>query len=153
VQHFYFNNDPANPRVSFMLYERNLSFSLREFCRAIRITYEGDLSKPRLHNSPFEGFYHSLCVGEDKDLMRDKLISIQFPSIHYFVIFISHCLLTKGNPTNNCAPDKYILCSALTGDRSYNLGAIIARRTHENRQSSEIWCGIYATLLLEYMHK
>lgn len=136
--------------MSFRLYERHINIPLEEFCAAIRVPYTGSLDRSRSHNSSFEEFYHSLCVGEVRDLQRGKLTSIQYPSVHYFAIFISRCLLPKGNPTNTCAPDMCVLHSALTGDRSFNLGAIIARRIHENRQSGAFYYGIYTTLLAEH---
>lgn len=71
--------------------------------------------------------------------------------MHYFALFISCCLLPKSNPTNTSAPDMYVLHSALTNNRSFNLGAIIARRINANRTSSNIYCGFYATLVAEHL--
>ena len=44
-------------------------------------------------------------------------------------------------------PDLSLICTALTGDKSYNLGAIVARRLQHNAGSGYFYGGIYATCL------
>ena len=48
-----------------------------------------------------------------------------------------------------CVPDLSILRSAVLGDKSYNLGAIVARRLHHNRFNGDFFGGIYASRLAE----
>ena len=50
-----------------------------------------------------------------------------------------------------CVPDLSILRSAVLGDKSYNLGAIAARRLHQNRHSGDFFGGIYATCLADFL--
>ena len=50
-----------------------------------------------------------------------------------------------------CVPDLGILRSAVLGDKSYNLGAIVARRLHHNRFNGDFFGGIYATHLANFL--
>ena len=50
-----------------------------------------------------------------------------------------------------CVPDLSILRSAVLGDQSYNLGAIIARRLHLNRFNGDFFGGIYATRIANFL--
>lgn len=101
----------GSPSGCSLLYEDHFSTTLEEFYATINIPYYGRLDSPGFRD--YEAFYHSLCVGEDRDLSWAKLTSIQFPSVHYFALFISRCLLAKTDCTNTCAPDLYVLCFAL----------------------------------------
>ena len=46
-----------------------------------------------------------------------------------------------------CARDLSLIRAALTGERSYNLGAIVARRLQHNANSGYFYGGIYAMRL------
>ena len=50
-----------------------------------------------------------------------------------------------------CVPDLTILRSAVLGDKSYNLGAIVARRWHHNRFNGDFLSGIYATRIANFL--
>ena len=50
-----------------------------------------------------------------------------------------------------CVPDLSILRSAVLGDKSYNLGAIVACRLHHNRFNGDFFGGIYATRLADFL--
>ena len=50
-----------------------------------------------------------------------------------------------------CVPDLSILRSAVLGDQTYNLGAIVARRLHNNSISEDLFGGIYATRVANYL--
>ena len=50
-----------------------------------------------------------------------------------------------------CVPDLSILRSVVLGDKSYNLGAIVARRLHLNRFNGDFFGGIYATRLADFL--
>lgn len=100
TQHFIYRADPVAPCVSFKLHYHQCSLSLEEFHEAIHVPYEEDFGEPSTVVLPLVSFYHSLCIGENGDLQRGKLTSIQNPTVHYFAIFIGHCLLPKSNATN-----------------------------------------------------
>ena len=50
-----------------------------------------------------------------------------------------------------CVPDLSVLKSAVLGDKQYNLGAIVARRLHHNSISGDLFGGIYATRLANFL--
>ena len=50
-----------------------------------------------------------------------------------------------------CVPDLSVLKSAVLGDKQYNLGAIVARRLHHNSISGDLFGGIYATSVANYL--
>ena len=50
-----------------------------------------------------------------------------------------------------CVPDLCVLKSVVLGDKQYNLGAIIARRLHHNGLDGDLFGGIYATRMANYL--
>ena len=50
-----------------------------------------------------------------------------------------------------CVLDLTVLKSAVLGDRQYNLGAIAARRLHNNSVDGDFFGGIYATRLAYFL--
>ena len=50
-----------------------------------------------------------------------------------------------------CVPDLSVLRSPVLGDKHYNLGAIVARRLHNNRFNGDFFGGIYATRLANFL--
>jgi hypothetical protein len=77
--------------------------------------------------------------------------SIHFPAIHYFALFIGRCINGKHDHSHLCAPDLSILKSAVLRDRQFNMGAIVARRLHNNALVGDFFGGIYATRLAAHL--
>ena len=50
-----------------------------------------------------------------------------------------------------CVPDLSVLKSAVLGHKQYNLGAIVARWLHINGTSGDLFGGIYATRIANYL--
>ena len=50
-----------------------------------------------------------------------------------------------------CVPDLRVLKSAVLGNKDYNLGAIVACRLHNNGMSRDLFGGIYATRVANYL--
>ena len=50
-----------------------------------------------------------------------------------------------------CVPDLSVLKSAVLSDKQYNLGAIVARRLHLNGTCGDLFGGIYATRVANYL--
>ena len=50
-----------------------------------------------------------------------------------------------------CVPDLSILRSDVLEDKSYNLGAIVARRLHLNRFNGDFFGGIYGTHIANFL--
>ena len=109
----------------------------------------GSASEPR--KSEFSNFLASITVGESRDIAQATIGSIHFPAIHYFALFIGRCINGKDEACHMCVPDLSILRSAVLGDQTYNLGAIVAHRLHHNRFNGDFFGGIYATRLADFL--
>ena len=90
-------------------------------------------------------------MGESRDITLATIGSIHFPAIHYFALFIGRCINAKDEACHMCVPDLRILRSAVLGDQSYHMGAIVARRLHHNRYNGDFFGGIYATRLAKFL--
>ena len=101
--------------------------------------------------SEFRNFLASITVGESRDITQATIGSIHFPAIHYFALFIGRCINAKDEACHMCVPDLSILRSAVSGDQSYHMGAIVARRLHHNRHNGDFFGGIYATRLAHFL--
>jgi hypothetical protein len=77
-----------------------------------------------------------------------KIWNIHFPSIQYFAYFITKCVLARkvANKLSSC--DLAFIADALRGDRTYNLGALIAFFLDANREKGGICGGLVASHLL-----
>ena len=71
--------------------------------------------------------------------------------IHYFALFIGRCINGKDEACHMFVLDLSILRSAVLGDKSYNLEAIVARRLHHNRFNGDFFGGIYATCIANFL--
>ena len=101
--------------------------------------------------SEFTNFLASITVGESRDIAQATIGNIHFPAIHYFALFIGRCINAKDEACHMCASDLSILRSAVLGDQSYHMGAIVARRLHQNRHNGDFFGGIYATRLANFL--
>ena len=90
-------------------------------------------------------------MGETRNITQATIGSIHFPAIHYFGLFIGRCINGKHDHCHLCVLDLSILKCALLGDKRYNLGDIIARRLHLNAKDGDLFGGIYATRLANYL--
>ena len=72
-------------------------------------------------------------MGESREITQATIGSIHFPAIHYFALFIGRCINGKDEACHMCVPNLSVLRSVVLGDKHYNLGAIVARRLHNNR--------------------
>ena len=106
---------------------------------------DGGLVEPR--PSEFNGFYHTLTVGDDRGVSSITAAGLHFPAVHYFTLFIAKRLLAREKVGALSSPDLAVLSRALEGDNTYSLGAIVARRLHINKSKGKIHGGIYATRL------
>ena len=90
-------------------------------------------------------------MGETINITQATIGSIHFPAIHYFTLFIDRCINGKDEACHMCVPDLSVLKSAVLGDKQYNLGAIVARRLHNNGLSGDLFGGIYATRVANFL--
>src|SRR3990170_3662729 len=96
-------------------------------------------------------FLASITVGETRHITQASMGSIHFPAIHYFALFIGRCSNGKHDHSHLCASGLGVLKCAVTGDKCYNLGAIIARRLPSNAKDGDFFGGIYATRVANYL--
>ena len=90
-------------------------------------------------------------MGESREIAQATIGSIHFPAIHYFALFIGRCINSKDEACHMCVPDLCVLKSAVLGDKQYNLGAIVARRLHNNGLVGDLFGGIYVTRVANYL--
>ena len=90
-------------------------------------------------------------MGESREITQATIGSIHFPVIHYFALFVGGCINGKDEACHMCVPDLSVLKSAMLGDKQYNLGAIVARRLHLNALTGDLFVGIYATRVADFI--
>ena len=90
-------------------------------------------------------------MGVSRDIAQATIGSIHFPAIHYFALFIGRCVNGKDEACHMCVPDLCVLKSAVLGDKEYNLGAIVACRLHNNGLVGDLFGGLYATRVANYL--
>ena len=122
---------------------------LEDFTTAWKLPQWGSVNEPR--KSEYKDFLASITVGESRVITQATIGSIHFPAIHYFALFIGRCINVKDEACHMCVPDLSVLKSAVLGDTQYNLGAIVARRLHNNGLSGDFFGGIYATRLANFL--
>ena len=83
-----------------------------------------------------------VLLWENLDIAQATIGSIHFPAIHYFALFIGGCNNGKDEACHMCVPDLCVLKSAVLGYKDYNLGAIVARRLHNNGRAGDLLGGI-----------
>ena len=122
---------------------------LEDFTTACKLPQWGSVNEP--HKSEYKDFLASITVGESREIAQATIGSIHFPAIHYFALFIGRCINGKDEACHMCVPDLCVLKSAVLGDKQYNLGAIVARRLHNNGLVGDLFGGIYATRVANYL--
>ena len=60
-------------------------------------------------------------------------------------------MLARDNTSSSSSPDTAIMANALSGKHEYHVGALIARRLAANGNKGDLFGGVYATLILEYL--
>ena len=149
VRRFKFTSSRNSQTVLFDLYDKSYTMDLEDFTTACKLPQCGNVHEP--HRSEYKDFLASITVGESRDIAQATIGSIHFPAIHYFALFIGRCINGKDEACHMCVPDLSILRSAVLGDKSYNLGAIVARRLHLNRFNGDFFGGIYATRIANFL--
>ncbi|KAK1695601.1 hypothetical protein QYE76_012298 [Lolium multiflorum] len=125
---------------------REAKKSLKE--KAIRVPQWGSCEKIRGLPQELLNLYKMICQGRSFSDDSGKISSIQLPAIRYFAYFITKCVLARKNASKLSIQDLAFLAAALQGDRTYNLGALIAYRLATNREKGGICGGLIASRLL-----
>ena len=133
----------------FDIYDTSYTMDLEDFTTACKLPQWGNVNDPP--KSKVRDFLASITVGESRDIAQATIGSIHFPATHYFALFIGRCINGKDEACHMCVPDLSVLRSAVLGDKHYKLGAIVARRLHNNRFNGDFFGGIYATRLANFL--
>ncbi|KAK1678621.1 hypothetical protein QYE76_039469 [Lolium multiflorum] len=72
--------------------------------------------------------YRGITEDDCRTIQRGKIRNIQLPAIKYFAYYIATSILGRENTSNISSYHLAFLNAALTGETSYHLGSLIARR-------------------------
>ncbi|KAK1612912.1 hypothetical protein QYE76_036585 [Lolium multiflorum] len=128
VESFQFNNKHYEPTVAFRIYGNTVTMPLKDFCCALDIAPVGTAS--RIDDNPRDllELYRGITDDDCRTIQRGKIRNIQLPAIKYFAYYIATSILGRENTSNISSYHLAFLNIALTGQTSYHLGALIARR-------------------------
>ncbi|KAK1695487.1 hypothetical protein QYE76_012184 [Lolium multiflorum] len=128
VESFKFHNTQYEPTVAFKIYDNPVTMELEEFCRALDIVPVG--TARRIDDNPRDllELYRGITEDDCRTIQRGKIRNIQLPAIKYFAYYIATSILGRENTSNISSYHLAFLNAALTGETSYHLGSLIARR-------------------------
>ncbi|KAK1694463.1 hypothetical protein QYE76_011160 [Lolium multiflorum] len=128
VESFKFHNTQYEPTVAFKIYGNPVTMELEEFCRALDIAPVG--TARRIDDNPRDllELYRGITDDDCRTIQRGKIRNIQLPAIKYFAYYIATSILGRENTSNISSYHLAFLNAALTGQTSYHLGSLIARR-------------------------
>ncbi|KAK1644203.1 hypothetical protein QYE76_062008 [Lolium multiflorum] len=128
VESFKFHNAQFEPTVAFKIYDIPVTMKLEEFCRALDIAPVG--TARRIDDNPRDllELYRGITGDDCRTIQRGKIRNIQLPAIKYFAYYIATSILGRENTSNISSYHLAFLNAALTGETSYHLGSLIARR-------------------------
>ncbi|KAK1645943.1 hypothetical protein QYE76_063748 [Lolium multiflorum] len=128
VESFKFHNTQYEPTVAFKIYGNPVTMELEEFCRALDIAPVG--TARRIDDNPRDllELYRGITEDDCRTIQRGKIRNIQLPAIKYFAYYIATSILGRENTSNISSYHLAFLNAALTGETSYHLGSLIARR-------------------------
>jgi hypothetical protein len=97
---------------------------------------------------PLMDLYEEICQGRSFSGEDGKIQNIHLPSIRYFAYLITKCVLARKVANKLSCYDLAFIATALRGDRTYDLGALIAFCLDANRKKGGIYGGLIASRLL-----
>jgi hypothetical protein len=148
VQDFRFSWSTSNPMVHYKISNKSVDLPFDVFCAAIRVPQWGSHKRMKEWPRPLMDLYEEICQGRSFSGESGKIQNIDFPSIRYFAYFITKCVLARKVASKLSSYDLTFIAAALRGDRTYNLGALIAFRLDANREKGGICGGLIASRLL-----
>ncbi|KAK1698823.1 hypothetical protein QYE76_015520 [Lolium multiflorum] len=148
VESFHFDNKQYEPTIAFRIYGNPVTMQLKDFCLALDIDPAGTAS--RIDDNPRDllELYRGITNDDCRTIQRDKIRNIQLPAIKYFAYYIATSILGRENTSNISSYHLAFLNIALTGQTSYHLGALIARRLSTR---GPIFGGTIALRVLTYL--
>ena len=80
------------------------------------------------------------------------MIASIFHHYNIFVLFNGKCIVGKQDCSTLCAHDLSLLHTAITGNKYYNVCAIVARRLQLNAANGTFYGGMYASRVAERLN-
>jgi hypothetical protein len=97
---------------------------------------------------PLTDLYEEICQGRSFSGEDGKIQNIHLSSIRYFSYFITKCVLTRKVANKLSCCDLAFIAAALRGDRTCDLGVLIAFHLDANCKKGGICGGLIASRLL-----
>src|SRR3954470_7330377 len=116
VESFSFTNSMFNPTVSFKIYGRAHSMTLKKFCKALGIGTTGSSKKIQALPTDLLDLYRGITNDNDRRAQRGKIKNIQLPAIRYFAYFLATSVLGRENTGNISNYHLAFLAAALTNE-------------------------------------
>ena len=132
VQDFRFDWALQVPMVHYKIYNVPVDLPFHDFCIAIKVPQWGSYAKIEGQPNHLVELYSEITKGRGFVGGGCKIQHILLPAIRYFAYFISKCVLARKNANKLSVYDLAFLSAALRNDKTYNLGALIARRLFTN---------------------
>ena len=123
---------------------------LSGFCREIKVPSWGTSRRINEGSREFKSLLLGFCQGKNRIADKGRIRNIQFPTVRYLAPYISRGILARGNASKISTPNLVILDAALTGNKTYNIGALIAQSLSTNSVKGPFYGGIIASRLLSY---
>jgi hypothetical protein len=90
---------PSSFVVKFFMRGKRIGMPLDEFCKAIKVPYEGSWYMIDADsNESLREFWKSISVGVPMDITKGKFTHIQHPALRYFTLFLGRGFLARKMP-------------------------------------------------------
>src|ERR1044072_2142109 len=125
---------------------------MNRFCEVLGLP--GLVEKKKRKNIPtieINALLNSFCNTEVRPSNRQKISNIMFPHLRYFAYYIARGVLARDNTSSTSSPDTAIMANTLLGKHEYHVGSLMAKRLATNSNKGDLFGGIYATLLLQFL--
>src|SRR3954465_11437150 len=121
------------------------------FCEALGFPDIGEKRRKNSQTVALNTLLDSFCNTEVRNSNRQKISNIMFPHLRYFAYYIARGVFARDNTSSTSTPDTAIMANALSGKHKYHVGSLIAKRLATNSNKGDLFGGVYATLLLQFL--
>src|SRR3954468_4668715 len=128
VESFSFANSMFKPDVSFKIYGRPYTMTLKKFCEALGLGTVGTVKKIPAQPTDLLELYRGITNDDDRRAQRGKIRHMQLPAIRYFAYYLATSVLGRENTRKISNYHLDFLAVVLNNETRYNLGSLIASR-------------------------
>src|SRR4051812_2458958 len=128
VESFSFTNNLFKPYVSFKIYGRPYTMTLKKFCEILGLGTAGMVKKIPAQPTNLLELYRGMTNDDNRRAQQGKIRNIQLPAIRYFAYYLATSVLGRENTSYISNYHLAFLAAALNNEIRYNLGSLIARR-------------------------